>query len=66
MYSFSMVRLFSTRALGGLEICLGSVIACARGNFWAGACVLIAVLITTTIANQREVRMDRINARRRV
>src|SRR5947209_681616 len=53
MYSFSMVRFFSTCALGLLEICLGSVTTCGTGR----ACGRTLVAITTTITKSRKARM---------
>src|SRR3954468_17393558 len=53
MYSFSMVRFFSTCAFGLLEICFGSVMAWGAGS----TCDRTVVTILTTITKSRKARM---------
>src|SRR5215469_16347321 len=53
IYSFSMVRFFSTCASGLLEICFGSVTACGVGRVWERT----PLAIHTTITNRTKARM---------
>src|SRR5713226_654744 len=53
VYSFSMVRPFSTCAFGLLVICLGSVMAWGVDKAWAR----VKVLIVMTLANGMSFRM---------